>query len=254
MELIYSTVLHPVKRELGITSLQYMLADSIYHLSHGGWCIATRPYFATLFDCDRSTVQRNLAKLEEKGLVERDPSTDYLRTTILWRDAAIFRERIMMQNRTSEPPQNAAPPLQNAAPTRRILRPNNNNIDKESKIKDFTSTNVAATNSKRIPPPLEDVVEYFRTEGPARGLPLEACELEADQFFNHYVAHGWKMSRGKGALMKNWHACCNTWISNAVKWSKDRKKEQPKSGGGGGSQMSFLLDLMKGTNDSTTHQ
>jgi hypothetical protein len=245
MEMVFSVVLHPIKRELGITTLQYMMADSIYHLSHGGWCIATRPYFAKLFDCDRSTVQRNLAKLEEKLLVERDPKTDYLRTTDLWRDTVIFRERLMMSERLNEPPQNAAPPPQNAAPTRRKMRPNSNNIDSNGKIKDFTTPNVAPSNAKKIPPNLEDVVAYFIAEGPARGLPAESCEHEANQFFNRNVGCDWKMSGGRGATMKNWHACSNTWIGNAVSWARKRggQKEQPRQQKPQGSQMSMLHDL-----------
>lgn len=243
MDLVYSVVIHPAKRELGITTLQYMLADSIYHLSHGGWCIATRPYFAELFDCDRSTVQRNLAKLEEKLLVERDQKTDYLRTTILWRDTVIFRERLMMESRTSNAPQNAAPPPQNAAPSRRKMRPNNDSTDNDGKNKVFTPTDGAPSEAKRIPPTLEDVVLYFGTEGPARGLPAEACAGEAERFFNYFVQYDWKMSRGKGSKMKNWHLACNTWIGNEVKYRNERTKHKQPPKPQGGSQMSMLHDL-----------
>lgn len=242
MDLVYSVVIHPAKRELGITTLQYMLADSIYHLSHGGWCIATRPYFAELFDCDRSTVQRNLAKLEEKLLIERDQKTDYLRTTILWRDTVIFRERLMLQSRTTEPPQNAAPPPQNAAPRGRKMRHNNDSIDNDGKNKVFTHTNSAGSDAKRIPPTLESVIEYFSTEGPARGLPAEHCAGEAERFFNYFVQYEWKMSRGKGSKMKNWHLASNTWIGNEVKYRNERSKKQPPKPQGG-SQMSMLQDL-----------
>ena len=131
------------------------------------------------------------------------------------------------------------PLSQNATPPCGKMQHNKDNIDIE-RITDSDSPHSIAAATK-IPPSLEDVLEYFRTRGPARGLAESLCASEAEKYWNHNVNAKWRLSGGRGAVIKNWYLSCNTWISNAISYqigrSKTTKKKSP------GSQMTSLHNL-----------
>lgn len=61
---------------------------------------------------------------------------------------------------------------------------------------------------KQIPPKIEWVRAYFVSVG--------STEREADKFYDHYEARGWKL---KGVLMKDWQAAARNWVRNAENFS-----------------------------------
>lgn len=91
--MVYTTILHPVRKAFGISCNDYCVADMIYNLSANpaapilGWCNASRQTLADAMGLSRKSVIDIIGKLEEKGLVERQQATDYLRTTSLWYDS-----------------------------------------------------------------------------------------------------------------------------------------------------------------------
>lgn len=92
----HSTIYHPIRRKYKISLLEYCLADSIYHLSNDpsgkvqGWCYASKKKLADNFDISETYIFSNINNLIEKGLIERDEETKYLRTTKKWYEEVIL--------------------------------------------------------------------------------------------------------------------------------------------------------------------
>jgi len=87
----YTLILHSARRQLGITTNEYCLADTIQKLSSthsavSGWCYASKETLAKSLDISRQSAHNLINTLREKGLVESQPETGYLRTTPLWYD------------------------------------------------------------------------------------------------------------------------------------------------------------------------
>lgn len=95
-QLNYTLILHQIRKELKLTLMEYCVADSIYHLSNNpkskiqGWCFATKETIARFLGTTRQTIFDNLNKLVEKGFIERDNETKYLRTTQKWYEKVVL--------------------------------------------------------------------------------------------------------------------------------------------------------------------
>lgn len=133
-ELNYTTINHAARKKLGISLNEYVLCDSIYHLANNptsavpGWCYASKNTLADNLDLDRSTVIRSINRLIERGLLLRDESTSYLKTTQIW-----FEEVLL--TKSGKTPQNVRDNfLQGVAKRHRVSQnatsgktPHNNN-------------------------------------------------------------------------------------------------------------------------------
>lgn len=88
--MIYTTILHPVRKQLGITLNEYCIADVIYHLSHNGdnpspgWCFASKQHIAQVLDISKRWVIKSIDSLERTGLIEKTDNGRLLRTTQKW--------------------------------------------------------------------------------------------------------------------------------------------------------------------------
>jgi hypothetical protein len=97
-QLNYNTILHQSRKKLNLTLMEYCIADSVYHLSNNpkskvhGWCFASKDHLAMFLGTTKATIFSNLNKLIEKGLVERDEETRYLRTTEKWYEEVIIKD------------------------------------------------------------------------------------------------------------------------------------------------------------------
>jgi len=78
-----------VRRRFGLTAMECLLADVISTLSRkSGWCFASREYLASLLGVSTRTLQRMLAVLKERELIEQHPhDTRRLRPTNRWKEA-----------------------------------------------------------------------------------------------------------------------------------------------------------------------
>ena len=82
---------YDLRRELGLSANEYLVADVVDHLSGtkslvSGWCYASRGYMARTIGVSRRTVQSVVARLESKGILERHPTQRaLLRSTERWR-------------------------------------------------------------------------------------------------------------------------------------------------------------------------
>ncbi|HES59540.1 MAG TPA: helix-turn-helix domain-containing protein [Caldithrix sp.] len=90
VKLGFTTIQHDPRLRYELTNNEYCIADAIYHLSHNpdsiapGWCFARREKLGKFFGLSRRTVINAIAKLKERGLIEENKDTHYLRTTKLW--------------------------------------------------------------------------------------------------------------------------------------------------------------------------
>ena len=95
--LSHTIVLHQARKKLGITLLEYCIADSIYHLSNNpksqipGWCYASKQTIGNFLGVDSQVVWRHLTLLIDKRIVEKNQDNrQFLKTTSLWYDTVVL--------------------------------------------------------------------------------------------------------------------------------------------------------------------
>lgn len=92
MNMIYTTILHPVRKQFGLSANDYCVCDLIYLSGASpanavpGWSNLSRAKMADLLDLSRQSIIQIIGRLEQKGLVERGQA-DSLRTTRIWYNA-----------------------------------------------------------------------------------------------------------------------------------------------------------------------
>ena len=93
----YTTILHPVRIELGLTNPDYIVIDSIDKLSHRRghpWCSQSKAEIAKFTGISERTVFRSIAKGLEKDLLEQNQRRE-VRTTEKWIEkVTLYKEKI----------------------------------------------------------------------------------------------------------------------------------------------------------------
>lgn len=95
-QLVYTLIVHEYRIRINLKLLEYCVADSIYHLSNNpksqvkGWCYASKDTIAKILGVSRQAVFDSITRLINKGIIERDNETKYLRTTSVWYDNVIL--------------------------------------------------------------------------------------------------------------------------------------------------------------------
>lgn len=86
----YTHILHNAREELGLSVIEYCVADTICHLSISpisavpGWCYMSRPRMAALLGISRRSIFNIIDRLTQLGLVVRQDDSGYLKTTNKW--------------------------------------------------------------------------------------------------------------------------------------------------------------------------
>jgi len=94
-EINYTTINHTARIKLGLSWLEYGLADLIYHLSNKpdsaspNWCYASKEWLGKSLGITRQHIHKNTNRLIKLGIIEKHPTTKYLKTTKLWFDNVI---------------------------------------------------------------------------------------------------------------------------------------------------------------------
>lgn len=89
-ELLYTTIIHRYRIKHNISNNDYCMANAIYHLSNNpdskfkGWYYGKVETLGEMFNFSRATAYNSVQKLIEKGLVEKDKESGFLKTTTLW--------------------------------------------------------------------------------------------------------------------------------------------------------------------------
>ena len=94
------------------------------------------------------------------------------------------------------------------------------NIDKklsnESKESADKPHKVASKRTAFVAPPLEEVTNYFST--------IEGTKNDAECFYDHFTANGWKVS-GKSP-MKDWQAAARIWMRRKPEFNNPKPTQQ----------------------------
>ena len=89
-DLVYTTIIHKSRIKYGLSNNDYCIANAIYHLSNNpdskfkGWYFGKIETLAKMFEFSRATAYNSVQKLMNKGLVEKDNETGFLKTSKLW--------------------------------------------------------------------------------------------------------------------------------------------------------------------------
>jgi len=107
-KLKYTIILHEVRTVLELSLAEYCVADCIYHLSHNpnsdviGWCYASKEKLGNFLNLSRQSIHTIIGTLVEKGLIEKNSETKYLRTTQSWYDNVILNRQGVKKLYTEE--------------------------------------------------------------------------------------------------------------------------------------------------------
>ncbi len=88
--LAYTVTIHSIRKAFGLSPMEYMLCDMVYHLSNNksssctGWCYASRSRLAEELGLTKKAVIDMIERMIVKGLIERHPETKHLRTAHKW--------------------------------------------------------------------------------------------------------------------------------------------------------------------------
>lgn len=79
----YTTILHDKRKELGISTNEYVIADVVYHLSKNGKCNAKRTYLASIIGVTRPGLFKIINSLVDKDLIKNNDDNS-LSSTEKW--------------------------------------------------------------------------------------------------------------------------------------------------------------------------
>jgi len=89
-DLVYTTIIHKSRIKYTLSNNDYCIANAIYHLSNNpdskfkGWYFGKIETLGKMFQFSRATAYNSVQKLIDKGLVEKDNETGFLKTSKLW--------------------------------------------------------------------------------------------------------------------------------------------------------------------------
>lgn len=89
-KLIYTIIIHEPRIKHNISNNDYCIANAIFHLSTNpdskfkGWYYGKIETLGKMFSFSRATAYNCVQKLMDKGLVEKDTESGFLKTTTLW--------------------------------------------------------------------------------------------------------------------------------------------------------------------------
>jgi len=85
---MYNTIIHPLRKAFNLSLIEYCVLDTIQKLSgnvqFSGWCVKSKQHIADQLDISKMQTHRSINSLIEKGLIERNESTKFLRSTDHW--------------------------------------------------------------------------------------------------------------------------------------------------------------------------
>lgn len=79
----FTTIDHDIRNKFGLTLNEYAIADSIYFLSRGRSCSASKNYMGEFIGISKQSVHKIIIKLLEKNLIIKT-GKNLLETTELW--------------------------------------------------------------------------------------------------------------------------------------------------------------------------
>lgn len=97
---LYATLLYEVREKLGITWIEYVYLDMVYHLSKEGWCYKSLDNCGKDLGLDRSNVYRMRKRLIEKGLLKKSIK-GHVKTTVVYAKCIRSDDRVVAKRTNS---------------------------------------------------------------------------------------------------------------------------------------------------------
>jgi hypothetical protein len=227
----FTTVYHTARKSLGLTVIEYCIADMIYHLSNKpgsnatGWCFASREYFSSELGIGVATVYRSISKLLELGLIIKHESNGMLRTTALWYNEVISAEPTYQND--SQPIkmiddtyQNDSPTYQNDSP-KPIKMIDYNNIDNNK----YNNTDIDTPTPHKKYSNVHDITQTDYEEiSTMYNVPIVFVASKHDDLIN------WHEMKPKKNRYENYRRGLMDWVKrDALKlkegrWQNDKKR------------------------------
>lgn len=150
-----------------------------------GYCWASNKYFADLYGVSVSSIKRWIKVLIDRG---------YITSKLIYKEGSSEIETRWVQICTEGGVKNE--------PTPRIKNEPDNNTSLNTTLNNTNeciSKSDKPTRTRFIPPSLEEVQAYCKERNKG---------VNAEKWYNHYSAVGWKVGRNP---MKDWKAAVRTW-------------------------------------------
>lgn len=150
--MIFTTILHTVRKRFGISCNDYCVVDAVYFAQNNpksklsGWCSLSRQELADELDFSRQTVITIIKRLKDLGLIEEN-ETFFLRTTALWFET-VLESRNTPCKETVHPVKNLDTLSNNFTPTRKeTVHPPVKNLDTPPLVKEINLNNTPPTGA-----------------------------------------------------------------------------------------------------------
>jgi hypothetical protein len=215
----YTNIQHGPRIRYGLSNNDYCIAALIYHMSNNpkapikGWCMAGKETMGKYFGISRQSVHGIISKLENKGLIERQEQTGFLRTTAKWYDefeclthckeslhpvkevdktcqeSLHYKDNIIIVTNTTSSEAQSSAGETIPAPTKKSRKTNLKKLFKDSQFNDLKYT-----------------VEYF-----------QGTEL-AQVNWKHYLPKigGWSEKKNVKRDEQGWRDTIETWITKEI--------------------------------------
>lgn len=190
MEIQFTTINHASRKKLGLTRMEYELADTIYHLSnhtgssYPGWCYAPRKTLQEILEVSNRQIYKMLKILQDKDLIEEHPITKHLKTKIAWYNNVIInntaKNAVGMQKMQS-------PTAKNAVPINKV------DNDKDNDIETYVSTfNSFFHKSHRATKPVARLLSLRLKTFSLKEILSALQKASADPFYQGQNDRGWR--------------------------------------------------------------
>jgi DNA-binding transcriptional regulator YhcF (GntR family) len=194
---------------------EYVFRVWIHLLLHANWkegrfkgkvvprgsLITSAQHIADTLKISRITVVRALNKLKSTG--EITVKTNHQHSHIFINKYEHFQDMLYTTDTTVDTTPDTTPDTQYK---------NSKNSKKERK-KEYIERSVG---TRFVPPSLEEVRNYINENFLA---------VDPESFVDYYEQSGWRLSGGRGAVMKDWKAACRNWHNRHTKDQKKNNRE-----------------------------
>ena len=222
----YTLILHNIRIKLGISLIEYCIADSIYHLSNNpdskvkGWCFASKQYIADFLGVkSKRTIFNNISSLIEKGLLEKDEETRYLRTTTKWYEKVVLMKAKKEYAEITQPMQKLHPTYakvaqQGGAKVAHYNNTINNNTNKRTPSQEMK---LFLKGEKT-----EELAKYISEK---QNIPYQQVLSELKNFAGYWTELNKSGKKQRWELQKTFELKrrLGTWFRNANKFNKTKQ-------------------------------
>lgn len=184
----YYTITGWMLNQLGLSGTELNIFAIIHGFTQNPelWYDGSLSYMSESVGASKSTIQRALKSLEDKGLIEKGQTEFQNVVFSKYRSNVVFEGGMVKMNRGYG--QNDQGGM--------VKMTTNNKRDK--------NRDISPLNTKVFCPPTVDEVRSYLHEKGITGI-------DPEQFVDYYQSNGWKVGRTK---MQDWKAAVRTWTRN----------------------------------------